>query len=139
MNLKILFFGDVSGRVGRNAITKILPSLKKKLDPDLVIANAENIAHGVGITEKTLQELIDAGVDFFTSGDHVFDKKDVLGVLEDKNSPLIRPANFQPGVPGRNGTIAGQGHRKPAPGSGATNAGARATEPRSDRCRIRLQ
>ena len=100
MNLKILFFGDVSGRVGRNAITKILPSLKKKLDPDLVIANAENIAHGVGITEKTLQELIDAGVDFFTSGDHVFDKKDVLGVLEDKNSPLIRPANFPPGVPG---------------------------------------
>ena len=100
MNLKILFFGDISGRIGRNAVTKILPSLKKKLDLDLVIANAENIAHGVGITEKTLQELTDAGVDFFTSGDHFFDKKDVLGILEDKNSPLVRPANFPPGVPG---------------------------------------
>jgi len=100
MNLKILFFGDISGRIGRNAVAKIIPSLKKKHDPDLIIANAENIAHGVGITEKTLQELTDAGVDFFTSGDHFFDKKDVLGILEDKNSPLIRPANFPPGRSG---------------------------------------
>lgn len=100
MNLKIIFFGDISGRIGRNAITKILPSLKKKLDPDLVIANAENIAHGVGITEKTLNELTEAGVDFFTSGDHVFDKKEAVGILENKNSSLIRPANFPPGVPG---------------------------------------
>jgi len=100
MNLKILFFGDVSGRIGRNAVVKILPTLKKKLDPDLVIANAENIAHGVGITTKTLQELADAGVDFFTSGDHAFDKKEAIGILEDKNSLLIRPANYPPGVPG---------------------------------------
>lgn len=98
--LKILFFGDVSGRIGRNAITKILPTLRKKLDPDLVIANAENIAHGTGITEKTLKELTDAGVDFFTSGDHAFDKKEAIGILEDKNSTLIRPANYPLGVPG---------------------------------------
>ncbi len=100
MNLKILMFGDISGRIGRNAVAKILPSLKKNLDPDLVIANAENIAHGVGITEKTLNELAEAGVDFFTSGDHVFDKKEAIGILENKNSSLIRPANFPPGVPG---------------------------------------
>ena len=93
-------FGDISGRIGRHAVANILPTLKKKLDPDLVIANAENIAHGVGITEKTLNELALAGVDFFTSGDHVFDKKEAIGILEDKNSSLIRPANFPPGVPG---------------------------------------
>jgi metallophosphoesterase (TIGR00282 family) len=100
MNLKILFFGDISGRIGRTAVAKILPSLKKKFNPDLVIANAENIAHGVGVTEKTLQELTDAGVDFFTSGDHIFDKKEAIGILEDKNFPLIRPANYPAGVPG---------------------------------------
>lgn len=100
MNLKIIFFGDVSGRIGRTAVAKILPSLRKKFDPDLVIANAENIAHGVGVTEKTLRELTDAGVDFFTSGDHIFDKKEAIKILEDKNFPLLRPANYPDGVPG---------------------------------------
>ncbi len=98
--LKILFFGDVSGRIGRTAVAKILPTIRKKLDPDLVIANVENIAHGTGITEKTLKELADAGVDFFTSGDHAFDKKEAIGILEDKNSMLIRPANYPPDAPG---------------------------------------
>jgi hypothetical protein len=97
---KILMFGDVSGKIGRRAITKILPELKKKFDPDLVIANAENIAHGIGITEKTLAELVEAGVDFFTSGDHIFDKKEAVKILEEKDPLLIRPANFPPGVPG---------------------------------------
>jgi metallophosphoesterase (TIGR00282 family) len=100
MNLKILMFGDVSGRIGRRAVAKILPSLKKKFDPDLTIANAENIAHGIGITESTLNELVEAGVDFFTSGDHVFDKKEAIAILERPNSPLLRPANFPSGVPG---------------------------------------
>jgi hypothetical protein len=93
-------FGDINGRIGRKAVAKILPSLKKKFDPDLTIANAENIAHGIGVTDGTLNELIKAGVDFFTSGDHIFDKKDAIGILERQNSPLIRPANFPPGVPG---------------------------------------
>lgn len=100
MNLKILFFGDVSGKIGRRAVAKILPALKKKLDPDLTIANAENIAHGIGVTDGTLNDLIEAGVDFFTSGDHIYDKKDAIGILERQNSPLIRPANYPPGVPG---------------------------------------
>jgi len=100
MNLKILFFGDISGRIGRNGIAKILPSLKKKLDPDLVIANVENIAHGLGVTAKTLQEISDAGVDFFTSGDHIFDKKEAVEILERKDTTLLRPANYPPGVPG---------------------------------------
>ncbi|TSC95338.1 MAG: hypothetical protein Athens101410_648 [Parcubacteria group bacterium Athens1014_10] len=96
MNLRVLIFGDVMGGIGRKAIAKILPKLKKELKPDLIIANAENIAHGKGITQKTLEELKKAGVDFFTSGDHVFDKKEIIPVLEDKNSPLIRPANYPP-------------------------------------------
>lgn len=100
MNLKILFFGDISGRIGRKAIAKILPALRKKLDPDLVIANVENIAHGLGVTAKTLQEISDAGVDFFTSGDHIFDKREAIEILERKDTNLLRPANYPPGVPG---------------------------------------
>lgn len=100
MNLKILFFGDISGRIGRNAVAKILPSLKKKFDPDLTFANAENIAHGTGVTEKTLNDLAEAGVDFFTSGDHIFDKKEAFEILLKKDSPLLRPANYPPCVPG---------------------------------------
>ena len=98
--LKILMFGDISGRVGRKAIAKILPSLKKKFDPDLVIANVENIAHGLGVTAKTLQEISEAGVDFFTSGDHIFDKREAVEILERKDTNLLRPANYPPGVPG---------------------------------------
>lgn len=98
--LKIIMFGDVSGRIGRRAVAKILPGLKKKFDPDLVLANAENIAHGVGITEKTLGEMVQAGVDFFTSGDHIFDKKEALDLLTKKDAVVIRPANYPPGVPG---------------------------------------
>ncbi len=99
MNLKILFFGDVVGKIGRRAVAKILPQLRKKYDPDLVIANAENLAHGLGVTAKTLDELIEAGVDFCTSGDHIFDKKEVFEILEKKDL-LMRPANYPPGVPG---------------------------------------
>jgi metallophosphoesterase (TIGR00282 family) len=100
MNLKILFFGDVAGKIGRRAVAKILPQLKKKYDPDLVLANAENLAHGIGVTLKTLNEMIEAGVDFFTSGDHVFDKKEAIEILEKKEPILLRPANFPPGAPG---------------------------------------
>lgn len=100
MNLKVLFFGDIVGKIGRRAMAKILPQLKKKHDPDLVLANAENLAHGLGLTEKTLNEMVEVGVDFFTSGDHIFDKKEAIEILEKKDSPLIRPANFPPGAPG---------------------------------------
>lgn len=99
MNLKILFFGDVVGKIGRRAVVKILPKLKKKYDPDLVLANAENLAHGLGVTKKTLNEMIEAGIDFFTSGDHIFDKKEAIEILEKKDL-LIRPANYPPNVPG---------------------------------------
>ena len=103
MNLKVLMFGDICGKIGRKAITKILPELKTKHSPDLTIANVENLAHGTGTTSKTLNEMISAGVDFFTSGDHAFDKKEIYEIFENPDSPLIRPANFpdEVGVPGK--------------------------------------
>ncbi len=99
--MKILFFGDIVGKLGRKGIQETLPKLKKKYKPDLVIANAENIAHGKGITEKTLQEMLEAGVDFFTSGNHVFaNSANVEQVLTEGRIPIIRPANYPEGVPG---------------------------------------
>ncbi|MFH1207224.1 MAG: TIGR00282 family metallophosphoesterase [Patescibacteria group bacterium] len=92
--LSILFFGDIVGKPGRKALAAVLPGIKKELQPDLVIANAENIAHGIGITSKTLNECRQAGVDFFTSGNHAFKKPDVLNIFADPDAPLIRPANF---------------------------------------------
>lgn len=90
--MKILFIGDIVAEPGRKAVKKILPDLKKKHKIDLVLANAENIAHGRGITADTIKEMQDAGVDFFTSGDHVFWQKDTEDLLD--TLPIIRPANY---------------------------------------------
>jgi len=110
--LKILFFGDVVGKIGRRAIAKILPQLKKEFKPDLILANAENLAHGIGVTEKTIRELKEAGVDLFTSGDHIFDKKEAMAILEEKEPILLRPANFPPDVPGKGARLLEIGTRK---------------------------
>jgi len=98
--LTVLFLGDVVGKIGRKAVAAVLPQWRDELRPDLVIANAENIAHGSGVTEKTLQELIDAGVEIFTSGNHVFDKPEGEAMLSQKNSILLRPINYPAGTPG---------------------------------------
>jgi metallophosphoesterase (TIGR00282 family) len=100
---KILFIGDIVGKIGRRAVAKILPGLRKKYKIDYVIANAENSAHGSGITEKVIKELEDAGIDYFTSGDHAF-KKNGLPELSEKH-PLLRPANVAASVPGRGFTV----------------------------------
>lgn len=98
--IKILFFGDIMGKIGRNALKKALPELKEKYKPDFVIANAENIAHGKGITEKTLKEMMDAGIDFFTSGNHVWSNAEAEQIFQKDKLPIIRPANYPPGLPG---------------------------------------
>jgi len=98
--VKILFFGDIVGRPGREGIAKILPSLKKKYNPDIIGANVENLAHGHGISNETLREITEAGVDFFTSGNHVWEGKDSKELLLDKALPLARPANYPPGTTG---------------------------------------
>ena len=98
--LNILFIGDINGKIGRQAVIKILPSLKQELEPDLVIANAENLAHGHGISESTIKEMIEAGVNWFTGGNHSFGNTAYLN-LYDSDLPLLRPANFSDTAPGK--------------------------------------
>lgn len=97
--MKILFIGDIVGKIGRKTVTKILPQLKKELKPDLVIANAENSAHGSGVTELTINELKEAGIDWMTSGDHAFRQAKQTAVFD--SLPVLRPANYSSGVPGK--------------------------------------
>ncbi len=99
--LNILFIGDIVGKIGRKTIAKILPSLRKELKINFVIANAENIAHGSGITPETIQEILNSGVDYCTSGDHVFRKRKQAEKCFEDNLPVIRPANFPPSVSGK--------------------------------------
>lgn len=98
--MRILFIGDIVGKGGRHAVTHLLPDIRKKEKIDFVIANAENIAHGTGVTRKTLTEIKNAGIDAFTSGNHIFSKPEANELLEDKDIRLLRPHNFQkkPGV-----------------------------------------
>lgn len=93
--MKIIFFGDIVGKAGRRAVAHILPELRVKHKPDLVIANGENLAHGKGVTLKTIEEMLREGVDFFTSGNHVFDKPECIEVFEKYPDKIIRPANFE--------------------------------------------
>jgi len=103
MAFKIIMFGDIVGKIGRKGIAEIVPKWKKKYKPDLVIANVENIAHGKGITPKTLREIINAGVDFCTGGNHIFDNKAGLAVFDDPEfrDIIIRPQNYPTKVPGK--------------------------------------
>lgn len=98
--MKVLFIGDIFGKTGRRMTRKILPKVKEKYDVDFTIANAENSAHGRGTTPKILAELRKTGVDFFTSGNHIWQNKTIFEELEEKKSDLIRPANYPPGVIG---------------------------------------
>ncbi|MBU1289885.1 TIGR00282 family metallophosphoesterase [Patescibacteria group bacterium] len=99
--MKILFLGDIVGRPGREALKKVIPLWRDEFEPDLIIANGENMAHGAGITRNSLEEVLGAGIDLVTSGDHTWKHKEIAGLLEDKKIPLIRPANFPPGLPGK--------------------------------------
>ncbi|MFA6272250.1 MAG: TIGR00282 family metallophosphoesterase [Patescibacteria group bacterium] len=112
MKLTVLFFGDVDGKIGRLAVGKILPSLKEQYKPDLVMANVENLAHGKSITKKTLQELLDYGIDFCTSGNHIFKRETGLAMLDDKNIPVIRPANYPDKTAGRGYQVIEVGTKK---------------------------
>jgi len=92
--IKILFLADIIGKIGRKAVTKELPKLKRKYKPDVVIANAENLAHGIGFTEKTIKEMVEAGVDVFTSGNHAWDRPKSSDLLKDRSYAIIRPDNY---------------------------------------------
>jgi metallophosphoesterase (TIGR00282 family) len=97
--LRILMIGDVIGKPGREAVRALLPGLKREQSIDFVICNGENTAGGFGLTADTASELLESGVDVLTSGNHIWDKKEIVPYL-DEGLPLIRPANY-PDAPGR--------------------------------------
>lgn len=95
LKMTILFFGDVFGRPGREALKKIALTWAKKYKPDFVIANIENLSHGNGITLKALEELNSLNLfTCYTSGDHVFDKPDAERIIADSAIPILVPANM---------------------------------------------
>ncbi len=97
--MHILLCGDVVGRPGRDAIKTHLPGLKRDLAIDVAIVNAENAAHGYGLTERLAGELYDAGADILSTGNHVWDQRELIGQI-DRDPRLLRPANFPEGTPG---------------------------------------
>ena len=99
--MNILFIGDIFGRPGRDTVKALLPEYRKRLGIHLVIANAENLHHGKGVSQPLLEEMQKAGVDFFTSGNHLWKEREVVSHLDDMKLPLIRPANYPDMVPGK--------------------------------------
>jgi metallophosphoesterase (TIGR00282 family) len=97
--MNLLFIGDVVGKPGRRVISEQLPLLRNRHKVDLVVANAENIADGAGITQKTAEELFAAGVDVMTNGNHAWDKKEALEYITTEPR-LLRPHNYPEGTPG---------------------------------------
>jgi metallophosphoesterase (TIGR00282 family) len=102
--MRLLFLGDIVGRSGRKAVVDALPGLRRRYALDFVIINGENSAGGFGITEAILEELIGAGADAVTLGNHAFDQKDALVFIE-RFPQLIRPINYPKGTPGRGASL----------------------------------
>lgn len=98
--MRLLFLGDVVGRSGRNAVTAELPKLRQHYALDFVVVNGENAAGGFGITEAIFEEMLDAGADVVTLGNHAFDQKETLVYIE-RQPRLLRPINFPKGTPGK--------------------------------------
>ncbi len=99
--MRVLAIGDVIGRPGRLALARLVPRLRDEYAVDVVVANGENIAGGIGITPGALEDLRATGVDVVTSGNHVWRHKDVIPYLEDPYYPVVRPLNYPPAVPGK--------------------------------------
>jgi 2',3'-cyclic-nucleotide 2'-phosphodiesterase len=98
--VKLLFIGDIVGSPGRDGLARSMPELRERYRPDLVVANGENSAGGLGITEKTARQIFDAGVDVITTGNHVYRHRDAYEFL-DRAERVIRPANYRTSNPGR--------------------------------------
>ena len=111
--MRLLFLGDVVGRPGRRALATVLPRLRREAAIDFVIANGENASNGKGINPRGAEELRDAGVDVITSGNHIWQSRDIIPYLRE-NGRLLRPLNFAPDVPGVGWTVrAGKGSSLP--------------------------
>ena len=98
--MKVIIIGDVVGKPGRKVLAAALKGLKEKHEAEFVVANVENAAEGAGVVPKVGDEILNAGVDVMTSGNHIFDKKEVIGYIENQTR-LLRPANYAPEAPGR--------------------------------------
>jgi metallophosphoesterase (TIGR00282 family) len=102
--MKILFLGDIVGKSGRDAVLKYLPQLQETLEPDCIIVNAENAAHGFGLTPTIAQLLFTAGVDCITTGNHVWAKKELIPLLETDHR-VLRPLNYPASAPGQGASV----------------------------------
>ena len=102
--MTLLFIADIVGQPGRRAIKELVPKLRQKYRLDLVVANGENSAGGSGITPQTAEEIFSSGVDIITCGDHLWDQKDVIQLLE-RESRFVRPLNYPPGTPGQGSVL----------------------------------
>jgi metallophosphoesterase (TIGR00282 family) len=98
--VRILFVGDVVGKPGRAAVRQLLPGLRRRLEADFVVVNIENAAGGFGFTPEIAREVLDAGADCLTSGNHVWKKREAYNYI-DSESRMLRPANYPDGSPGR--------------------------------------
>jgi 2',3'-cyclic-nucleotide 2'-phosphodiesterase len=110
--MRILFIGDIFSKVGRDLVRRSVPGLVRVHDIDLVIANGENAAGGFGLTRETADEIFKAGVEVITSGNHVWDKRELLAFIDDEPR-LLRPLNYPAGTPGRGSVVVttGTGNR----------------------------
>src|SRR5690242_10928792 len=102
--MKILFIGDTVGKAGRTIVQHYLKQLQEEFHIDLTILNCENAAAGFGVTPKIADELFDWGIDVLTSGNHIWDKKEIIPYLT-KSTRLLRPANYPSGNPGRGAAV----------------------------------
>lgn len=102
--MKILFCGDLVGRAGRDVVHKHLPELREEMGLDFVVVNAENAAHGFGLTGKICDELFESGADAITTGNHVWDQREIVSYI-DANPRLLRPLNYSQGTPGAGASV----------------------------------
>jgi metallophosphoesterase (TIGR00282 family) len=103
----ILAIGDVIGKPGRKALSQLLPGLRQQYGLDLIMVNGENAAGGIGVTVATAREMLDAGADVLTSGNHIWMHREIYPYL-DGDMPILRPLNYPPGVPGRGYIVIGR-------------------------------
>ena len=102
--MKILFIGDIAGSVGRKMLEEHMPKLKEELSPDVIIIDGDNAANGYGITEKICKQFYELGTDCITTGNHVWDQREILSYIT-RDQSLLRAANYPEGTPGQGACI----------------------------------
>ena len=107
--INMLAVGDLIGRPGRRAATRLIPQLRRELGIDIVVANGENASGGFGLSVSDARDLFSSGVDVLTSGNHIWDQKEIISALDDM--PILRPMNYPPGTPGKGYLVHDLGER----------------------------